>query len=92
MKLEMLYKIIVKRKKELPENSYTTSLFKEGLDRIAQKIGEEVIEVIIAAKGRSKQRVISEIADLWYHCLVLLAKLNITPQDIYAELEKRRKK
>lgn len=92
MKLEELYKIILKRKKELPDGSYTTSLFKEGLDRITQKVGEEAVEVIIAAKGQGKQRVISEIADLWYHCLVLLAKLNIKPEDIFEELEKRRKK
>lgn len=92
MNLENLYKIILKRKKGMPENSYTTSLFKEGLDYITQKVGEEAVEVIIAAKGKSKERVISEIADLWYHCLVLLAKLNIKPDDIYNELEKRRKK
>ena len=91
MNLEDLYKTILKRKKELPENSYTTSLFKEGLDRITQKVGEEAIEVIISAKNKSKQKVVSEMADLWYHCLVLLAKLNIKPEDIYKELEKRKK-
>lgn len=92
MTLEKLYKIIQDRKTNRPGGSYTASLFNEGEDRIIQKIGEEAVEVIIAAKGRGKQKVISEMADLWYHCLVLLAKLNIKPEDIYKELEKRRKK
>ncbi len=92
MRLEELFKTIIKRQKELPENSYTASLFKAGLDRIVQKVGEEAVEVVVAAKGKSKQRIVSEMADLWYHCLVLLAKFNINPKDIYDELEKRRKK
>jgi phosphoribosyl-ATP pyrophosphohydrolase/phosphoribosyl-AMP cyclohydrolase len=92
MTLENLYQLIVTRKEELPENSYLTSLFTEGDDRIIQKVGEEAIEVVIAAKGTDKERVISEMADLWFHSLVLLASKGITPEDILVELEKRDKK
>ena len=83
MNLEDLYKIIV--------DSYTASLFRDGEDRIIQKVGEEATEVIIAAKGKSRERIISEMADLWFHTLVLLSNFNITPKDIFRELQKRRK-
>ncbi len=92
MTLENLYQLIVTRKEEMPENSYLTSLFTEGDDRIIQKVGEEAVEVVIAAKGTDKERVISEMADLWFHSLVLLANKGITPEDILVELEKRDKK
>lgn len=91
MTLEDLYKIIEDRKNRMPKDSYVASLFKEGKDKIIQKVGEESVEVLIAAKGKNKQRVVSEMADLWYHCLVLLVKLNIEAKDILDELDKRRK-
>lgn len=91
MKLEELYKIIVKLKKELPEKSYTSSLFKQGIDRIVQKIGEEAVEVVIAAKGTSRKKIIEESADLFFHVLVLMAAKKITLEQIYQELGKRRK-
>lgn len=91
MKLDELYKIIVKRKKELPEKSYTSSLFKQGIDRIVQKIGEEAVEVVIAAKGSSRKKIIEESADLFFHVLVLMAAKKITLGQIYQELAKRRK-
>lgn len=86
-----LYKLIEKRKKELPEGSYITSLFKEGEDKIVQKVGEEAVEVVIAAKGKIKQRVIEEFADLLFHSLILLSYLGIKPKEILDELEKRKK-
>jgi len=89
MTLEELYKIIEDRKKNMPEGSYVTSLFKEGKDRIIQKIGEEATEVVIAAKNESKERLVSEVADLWFHSLVLLASSNITINEIMEELKKR---
>lgn len=92
MNLEKLYKIITSRKKEMSEKSYVSSLFTEGEDRIIQKVGEEAVEVVIAAKGTERERLISEMADLWFHSLVLLASKNITPNDIFNELEKRDKK
>lgn len=90
MTLEELYKIIEDRKKKLPKKSYVAALFKKGKDKIIQKLGEESTEVIIAAKNESKERLISEIADLIFHLLVLLSGYNITLQDIEKELTKRR--
>lgn len=91
MKLEELYAIIRKRISELPDNSYVASLYKKGEDAILQKIGEEATEVIIAAKGKKKQRVIEEIADLYFMSLVLLVAEEISLEKIYQELKKRRK-
>lgn len=91
MTLDELYEIIEDRKKNMPKNSYITSLFKKGKDHIIQKVGEEAAEVIIAAKNEKKEQVISEIADLWFHTLVILSKFHIKPSDIFKELKKRRK-
>lgn len=91
MNLEQLYKIIASRKKTMPKNSYTASLFQKGKDQIIQKVGEEAVEVVVAAKNESKKEIISEMADLWFHCLVLMASLGITTTDIFQELEKRKK-
>lgn len=90
MNLEELYEIIENRKKKMPEGSYVASLFKEGRDRIIQKVGEEVVEAIIAAKNENRKRIISEVADLIFHLLVMLSLFNITPSDILKELDKRR--
>lgn len=76
----------------MPKDSYVASLFGAGEDRIIQKVGEEATEVIIAVKNGSKERLISEVADLFFHLLVLMAQKNLTLPMIYAELEKRRKK
>jgi phosphoribosyl-ATP pyrophosphohydrolase len=86
-----LYELIEKRKRDLPKDSYITSLFKEGGDKIIQKVGEESVEVVIAAKGKVKQRVIEEFADLLFHSLILLSYLGIKPKEILEELEKRKK-
>lgn len=91
MTIEELYNLIEERRKNLPKDSYTTSLFREGKDRIVQKVGEEAIEVIVAAKGKSKQRVIEEFADLLFHSLILLSYLGIHPKEVLDELEKRKK-
>lgn len=92
MKLEELYSIITQRLKTKPDNSYIATLAKTGEDGILQKIGEEATEVIIAAKGKSKRRIIEEIADLYFMTLVLMASENISLQEIYSELESRKKK
>ncbi len=89
MTIDELYKIIEERKKNLPKNSYTASLFKQGQDKILDKIEEEAKEIVNAAKNESKQRVIEEVADLWFHLLVLLSVLNIPPSKIFEELQKR---
>lgn len=91
MIIEKLYKLIEERKRDLPKGSYTASLFKEGGDKIIQKVGEEAVEVVVAAKGKSKKRVIEEFADLLFHSLILLSYLGIRPKEVLEELEKRRK-
>mgnify|MGYP001590695227 CR=1 FL=1 len=91
MTINELYQIIENRKKEMPKDSYVTSLFRDGKDRIIQKVGEEAIEVVIAAKNESKDRIIAEVADLWFHTLVLLANYDINLSEIQKELSKRNK-
>jgi phosphoribosyl-ATP pyrophosphohydrolase len=89
MTLEELYHIIRDRRVNPTPDSYTASLFNAGIDEIVKKVGEEAIEVILAAKAQGKQRLIEEVADLTYHTLVLLAACDITPGDIRAELDRR---
>jgi len=89
--LEKLLALIEDRKMNLPENSYITYLFEKGQDKILKKIGEEAGEVIIASKNNDQAEIIYELADLYFHSLVLLAYHNLSPKDIYQELEKRRK-
>lgn len=91
MSIQWLFDVIEERKKNPSEKSYTTSLFNEGLSKIAQKVGEEGTEVVVAALAQEDQRLVEEIADLTYHTLVLLAARGLTPADILAELEKRHK-
>ncbi len=87
--LEGLYQLLLSRKKELPEGSYTTYLFQKGLDKILKKVGEESTEVIIAGKAEDKAETVYEIADLAYHVLVLMVQMGISVEDIRAELASR---
>lgn len=87
--LTRVFATITERQAHPRPGSYTNRLFDAGEDEIVKKIGEEAIEVILAAKGQGDQRVISELADLAYHCLVLLAARGLTPDDVAAELERR---
>lgn len=89
--LEDLYQIIEDRKLHPKEGSYTNYLFDKGQDKILKKVGEEAAETLIASKNNSKQELLYEMADLWYHCLVLLAYHNVTPEELLAELESRKK-
>ena len=91
MNIETLFEIIQSRKENLPEGSYTTSLFRDGLPRIAQKVGEEGTEVVVAALSQDDQRLIEEVADLTFHTLVLLSARGLTPAHVAAELERRHK-
>ena len=84
-----LYELIKGRKINMTEGSYTTYLFNSGIDKILKKIGEESSEVIIGAKNDSKEEIIYELADLFYHSLVLMVEKNITLNDIKEELAKR---
>lgn len=87
--LEGLYQLLLSRKRELPEGSYTTYLFQKGLDKILKKVGEESTEVIIAGKAEDKAETIYEVADLAYHVLVLMVQMGISVEDIRAELASR---
>jgi len=89
MTFQELYNIILRRKQEMPDMSYIASLFREGSDRIVQKIGEEATEVVIEAKNNNKQRVIEEISDLLFHTLILMVDKKITLIDIQREFSKR---
>lgn len=91
MEISELYNIILDRKANPKPGSYTNSLFDEGLPRIAQKVGEEGTEVIVAALSQENERLVEEIADLTYHVLVLMAAKGVTPAQVAGELEKRHK-
>jgi phosphoribosyl-ATP pyrophosphohydrolase len=86
-----LYQIICERRDNPNASSYTARLIAQGEDEILKKVGEEAMEVILAAKGQGNQRVIEEVADLTYHVLVLLASRGLSPEDIRTELSKRHK-
>ena len=86
-----LQELINKRKEELPENSYTTKLFKAGLNKIIQKFGEEAVEVLIEAKDDNADLFINEVGDLLYHLLVLLSARNVDLSEITDLLESRHK-
>ena len=90
--LQELYKIIEERKENPIEGSYTSYLFEEGIDKILKKIGEESTEVVISSKNNDTKEMVSEISDLIYHTLVLMALKGVKVDDIATELEKRRKK
>ena len=87
--LQSLYDLLMGRKKELPEGSYTTYLFEKGIDKILKKVGEECTEVIVAAKGDDKKETIYELADLCYHSMVLMAQMGITVEEVRDELASR---
>lgn len=90
--LSELYRVIQEKRKNGGEKSYTKYLFTSGQDKILKKVGEEAAETIIASKNHAKDEVLYEMSDLWYHCLVLLAYHNITPNELLAELGGRRAK
>src|SRR3990172_193316 len=87
--LEEVYQVIEDRKRNPREGSYVSGLFKKGLDAILKKVGEEASETIVAGKNKSKEEVIYEISDLWFHSMVMLVQCGIKLEDIYQELGKR---
>ena len=86
-----LFTTILQRIRENPEGSYVSKLVASGVDRVSKKVGEEATEVVIAAKNHDKDEIAREMADLWFHSLVLLASEGMTPADVWAELHRRRK-
>lgn len=89
--LQELFAVIMERKETLPEGSYTAELFRKGIDRIAQKVGEEAVEVVIAGKNRDQAELVEESADLLYHLLVLLAECGVSPSEVWEKLAARRR-
>jgi phosphoribosyl-ATP pyrophosphohydrolase/phosphoribosyl-AMP cyclohydrolase len=88
--LEELRSVILDRKEKRPSGSYTTSLFEGGVDRIAKKLGEEAVEVVIAGKNHDKEELTRESADLLYHLLVLWEQAGLAPSEVARELDRRR--
>lgn len=85
-----LENVLLERRNNPAAGSYTAALLKAGEDEIVKKIGEEAVEVILAAKGQGDQRLVEEAADLVYHLLVLLVARDLSWRDVEAELERRR--
>ena len=86
-----LYRVIQSRRAEMPEGSYTAELFRRGRPYIAQKVGEEAVEVAVAYLSEGRERTVSEIADLLYHLLVLMVDSGIRVEDVMEELRRRMK-
>jgi len=87
--LKELTRILESRKGADPESSYVASLYAKGLDKILEKVGEESVETIIAAKNGDRDKIIYETADLWFHSMVMLAELGLSSDDILDELARR---
>jgi phosphoribosyl-ATP pyrophosphohydrolase len=87
--LNELFQVLQERKTAEPEKSYVASLYAGGVEKIAKKIGEEATEVVIAGLKGEDQEIISEMSDLWFHCLVLMAHRDIEPAQVLLELSNR---
>ena len=87
--LQAIYRIILERKANPSEGSYTATLMTKGIDKVLKKVGEEAAELIIAGKGGVRQEIVYETADLFFHTLVLLGFYDIDPGEIYGELRRR---
>lgn len=87
--LERLNKVIVARSEQDPKDSYVASLFDKGLEKIQKKVNEEALETVLAAENDDQQALVSEVADLWFHTMVLLAYKKADVGDVLNELEQR---
>ena len=87
--LQRLMAVLASRKGADPDSSYVAGLYHKGLDSILKKIGEESAETIIAAKSGDKHQIVHETADLWFHCLVMLAQQDLDARQVLNELERR---
>lgn len=87
--LSRLADVIESRRGGDPARSYVARLFSKAPDGILKKIGEEATETVMAAKDGARERIVAETADLWFHCLVMLAHFGLRPEDVLAELERR---
>jgi phosphoribosyl-ATP pyrophosphohydrolase len=87
--LSKLAAMLAERKNGDPQTSYVAHLYQSGLDEILKKVGEESVEVVLAAKGGDQSAIIQETADLWFHTLVMLSHLQLSPEQVLAELQRR---
>lgn len=87
--LAKLAQVLEQRKKAAPDSSYVASLYQKGQDEILKKIGEEATETVLASKGGSREQIVYETADLWFHTLVMLAYHDLRPEAVLDELERR---
>ena len=87
--LSRIYEIVQQRKGADADSSYVASLYAKGLDKVLGKIGEEATEVAIAGKGGVEKEIVGEVADLWFHTIVLLGYYDLPPEQIYDELRRR---
>jgi len=87
--LKELAKVLEERKEADADSSYVASLYSKGLDAILKKIGEEATETVMAAKDGVKEKIVYEVADLWFHTMVLLAQQDLSPDDVLSELDRR---
>ena len=87
--LRQLAQVLEERKGASPDSSYVAKLYAKGLDAILKKIGEEATETVMAAKDGDPKQITYELADLWFHCLVLLAHQGLGPEAVLGELERR---
>ncbi len=87
--LARLARVVAERRGGDPDKSYVARLFAKGPDAILKKIGEEATEVVMAAKDGDRPRIVAEVADLWFHCLLALEAHGLQPADVLAELERR---
>jgi len=88
--LDELYELVLDRKDNPKEGSYTNYLLEKGVDKIAKKVGEEAVEVVIASKNTRRSETVAEVSDLLYHLTVLLGELEISYDEVYEELKLRR--
>lgn len=87
--LARLAQVIENRRGGNPDRSYVARLFHKGEDAILKKIGEESTEIVMAAKDGDRSRIVAEMTDLWFHCLIVLAQYGLQPQDVLTELARR---
>ncbi|HSI51773.1 MAG TPA: phosphoribosyl-ATP diphosphatase [Ideonella sp.] len=87
--LMRLHAVIETRRQGDPDKSYVARLFHKGTDAILKKIGEEATETVMAAKDGDKQKIVYEVADLWFHSMIALAQFGLSPAEVLAELERR---
>ena len=87
--LQRLADVLEQRKSQSPDSSYVASLYAKGLDAILKKVGEEATETVMAAKDGERTKLTAEVADLWFHSMIVLAAFDLRPADVLTELERR---